>query len=400
MSGGSRLLHRLLLAAALAALAPAASMSAFQSSEELEARIRRVEGGLVPAGTPAESAAAALTERMAHYRVPAVSVAVIQGGRIEWAKAYGFADSARAAPVTPRTLFQAASISKPVAAMAALRLVEEDVLELDEDVNQKLVMWKVPENEFTRERKVTLRRILSHSAGLTVHGFPGYTIDSRIPSLVQVLRGEPPANTPPVLVDSEPGSRWRYSGGGFCVLQQLIADVTGKPFARFMRDTVLQRLGMNDSTYEQPLPPGLSERAAAGHDKEGRPVEGRWHIYPEMAAAGLWTTPSDLARFAIELQEACAGRSHKVLSQDTAQEMLTAQSGRSGLGIMVEGSGPSAFFLHGGSNRGFRCTLIATVHGGKGAVVMTNSDNGAELAGEIVRSVAREYAWPELPKPQ
>lgn len=397
MGGSSRTFRRMLFVAVLAALAPTVPGFPFQASEEIEARIRRVEGGLIPAGAPAESPAATLTERLAHYRVPGVSVAVIEGGRIEWAKAYGVADSAKVAPVTPRTLFQAASISKPVTAMAALRLVQEGVLELDEDVNQKLVLWKIPENEFTRERKVTLRRILSHSAGLTVHGFPGYANGSRIPSLVQVLRGEPPANTPPVLVDTEPGSRWRYSGGGFCVLQQLVAEVTGKPFAQFMRDTVLQRLGMRDSTYEQPLPPGLAERAAAGHDKEGHPVDGQWHIYPEMAAAGLWTTPSDLARFAIELQEACAGRSQKVLAQDTAQEMLTLQSGRSGLGIMVEGSGPTAFFMHGGSNKGFRCTLIATVHGGQGAAVMTNSDNGAELAAEIVGSVARVYRWPELP---
>ncbi len=233
-----------------------------------------------------------------------------------------------------------------------------------------------------------------------MHGFPGYAPGSRIPDLLQVLRGEPPANTPPVLVDIEPGARWRYSGGGFCVLQQLVTEITGKPFHQLMRDMVLQKLGMQNSTYEQPLPPGLAERAAAAHDNQGHVVPGRWHIYPEMAAAGLWTTPTDLARFAIELQDAYAGRSQRVLAQDTVREMLTPQSGRSGLGIMIEGSGPSAFFRHGGSNRGFRCTLVATLQGGQGAVVMTNADNGAALAVEIVRSIAREYRWPELPLPQ
>jgi CubicO group peptidase (beta-lactamase class C family) len=198
-------------------------------------------------------------------------------------------------------------------------------------------------------------------------------------------------------VDIEPGAKWRYSGGGFCVMQQLITDVTGKPFPKFMRDAILSRLGMQNSTYQQPLPANLGKQAAAGHRKDGTIVEGKWHIYPEMAAAGLWTTPSDLARFVIELQEARAGNSHKVLSQDMTTEMLTPQFDRSGLGIVIQGSGPSALFWHGGSNEGFRCMLIGTLETGQGAVVMTSSDTGHELIPEIIRSIARVYQWPELP---
>jgi CubicO group peptidase (beta-lactamase class C family) len=374
-----------------------ASSSGFSGAaqETIESRIRRVESSLVPAGANPENSPATLPDRMVHYKVPGVSIAVINGGRIEWAKAYGVSEAGKTVPVTPRTLFQAASISKPVGAMGALRLVQEGVLQLDEDVNQKLILWTIPESEFTHSNKVTLRRILSHSAGLTVHGFPGYADGARIPSLIEVLNGIRPANTSPIRVDIEPGTKWRYSGGGFCVMQQLITDVTGKQFPQFMRDTVLSRLGMLDSTYEQPLPANLRERAATGHRKEGTIVEGKWHIYPEMAAAGLWTTPSDLARFVIELQQARAGNSHKVLSPDMATEMLTPQFDRSGLGIVIEGSGPSAFFRHGGSNEGFCCALIGTLETGQGVVVMTSSDTGNELIPEIIRSIAREYQWPE-----
>lgn len=199
------------------------------------------------------------------------------------------------------TLFQAGSISKPVAALAALRLVEQGKLSLDEDVNAKLVSWKVPGNEFTKEQKVTLRRLLTHSAGLTVHGFPGYAAGAQVPTLVQVLNGEKPANTPAIRVDTVPGRLWRYSGGGYTIMQQLLIDVTQKSFPELMRQLVLEPAGMKHSTYEQPLPPARAGEAATAHDANGQPVKGQFHTYPEMAAAGLWTTPTDLALLAIEL---------------------------------------------------------------------------------------------------
>jgi CubicO group peptidase (beta-lactamase class C family) len=234
-------------------------------------------------------------------------------------------------PVNAETLFQAASISKPVAAMAALALVGRGKLALDEDVNRKLVSWKVPENDFTKEEKVTLRRLLSHSAGLTVHGFPGYAADEPVPTLRAVLDGAKPANTKAILPDMTPGSSWRYSGGGYCVVQQLLMDVTGKPFPLLLQEMVLGPLGMNHSSYEQPLPSAKCGLAAVGHTSTGQPIKGKWHIYPEMAAAGLWTTPSDLARFAIELQKCRIGKSKRVLSTRMAQQMLTAQIGDAGL---------------------------------------------------------------------
>ncbi|RMG49542.1 MAG: serine hydrolase [Acidobacteria bacterium] len=361
------------------------------------ARIRRVENGLLPAVVIKGRAPRPmnLIERMKHYRVPGVSIAVINQGTVEWARGYGVVEAGSHRPVTPETLFQAASISKPVTAMAALFLVQQGKLSLDGDVNAALVSWKVPENEYTAREKVTLRRLLSHSAGLTVHGFRGYAQGEPLPTLRDILDGRPPANSPPIRVTAVPGQQWRYSGGGYCVVQQLLMDITGKPFPELMRSTVLDRLGMTHSTYQQPLPAEWARQAASGHRSDGAPVKGRWHTYPEMAAAGLWTTAADLARFAIEIQRAWRGESHKVLSRRMIRQMLTPQKDRVGLGLFLRGEGQRLRFYHGGSNAGFRCFLTAYVATGQGAVVMTNSDNGQPLAMEIIRSIAREYGWPD-----
>lgn len=268
---------------------PSAPQSASAQDPALAARIVRIENGLLPAvvikGQP--PAPMTIASRMEHYKVPGVSVAFFDHGQIIWTKAYGLADVAAKKPVTPETLFQAASISKPVTALAALRLVQEGKLSLDEDVNVKLRTWKVPENAFTEKEKVTVRRILSHSAGLTVHGFPGYASGDPLPSIVQILNGAKPANTDPIRVDVVPGTLWRYSGGGYVVLQTLMADVTGKPFPQIMSELVLRPAGMTHSTYEQPLPKDLWSEAATPYRANGDPVKGGWHTYPEMAPAGL-----------------------------------------------------------------------------------------------------------------
>lgn len=363
---------------------------------DLEAKIHRVENGLLPAivvkGQPAPRMG--LSERMRFFNTPGVSIAVIHNGKVEWARGYGVREAGRSDPVSPATLFQAASISKPVAAVAALRLVEQGKLTLDEDVNLKLASWKVPENQFTSERKVTLRGLLSHGAGLTVHGFRGYASGEEVPTLLQALDGAKPANSQPVRVDTTPGFIWRYAGGGYNVLQQLLTDVTGKPFPQLMRETVLTIVGMDNSSYEQPLPQNLSAQAATGHRGNGEAIGGGWHTYPEMAAAGLWTTPTDLARFAVELQKAKGGQSRKVLSPRMASQMLTEQIGNWGLGVELDGKEQAALFRHGGANEGFRCVMVAYTTNGEGAVVMTNSDRGGALAGEILRSIATEYGWP------
>jgi CubicO group peptidase (beta-lactamase class C family) len=382
---------------AVAAVRPAPPPPARQDAAVLEARIARVESGLLPryiiAGRPLP--AKELAQRMSEMKVPGVSLAVMNNGEIEWARGYGVMEAGTSTPVTPHTLFQAASVSKPVAALAALRLVEEGKLALDEDVNTKLKSWKVPENDFTKTEKVTLRRLLSHSAGLTVHGFGGYAAGEPVPTTVQVLDGAKPANSDPVRVDVVPGKIWRYSGGGYTVAQLLMADVTGRPFPDLMADLVLKPLGMADSTYEQPLPEARRGAAASGHTSDGKLLPGRYHTYPEMAAAGLWTTPTDLAKFLLEIEKARRGDS-ALLSKALALEMTTPQKPGYGLGLSLDGQGQESSFGHGGSNEGFKCQMTAFFEGGRGAVVMTNGDQGGFVAAEILRAVSREYGWPSF----
>ncbi len=360
-------------------------------------RIQRVENGLRPAvilkGRP--STKTSIIERMRQYHVPGVSVAVVDNYEIAWAKGYGVMDTGTNRPATPDTLFQAGSISKSVAAVAAMRLVEQGRLHLDENVNAQLKSWQVPENQFTKQEKVTLRRILSHSAGLTVHGFPGYAAGTSIPTLVQVLDGVKPANTAPVRVDFVPGTRFRYSGGGYTIMQLLMTDVTGTPFPLLMKETVLDTIGMDHSTYEQPLPERYRQSAASGYYADGKAVAGHYHVYPEMAAAGLWTTASDLARFGIEIQKSREGRSNRVLTQASVNAMLKREKDDDGLGFFLEGKDKAERFGHNGADEGFQAFALFTMEGGKGIVIMANSDNGIRLAQEIAYSAAAEYGWPD-----
>jgi len=332
---------------------------------------------------------------MKTHGITGVSVAIIENGEIRKANGYGFTDKSGTTPVTTHTLFQAGSVSKPVAALGALRLVEAGKLSLDEDVNQSLKQWQVPQNEFTKDEKVTLRRILSHSAGLTVHGFPGYEAESPLPTLRQVLDGSKPANTAAIRVDIVPGSASRYSGGGYTVMQQMMIDVTAKAFPELMRETVLAPLQMNASTYEQPLPADRATRAATGYDPNGKEVKGKWHTYPEMAAAGLWTTPSDLARFAISIQKALAGQSNPVISQSMTRQMLTVQKGNKGLGFGLDGNGSKLRFFHGGRDQGFDALLMAYAESGQGVVIMINANDNSGAGKRIVDAVSKEYHWPE-----
>jgi CubicO group peptidase (beta-lactamase class C family) len=364
--------------------------------DQIQERIKRVEDGLLPPvmikGEPI--ATMNIAERMKHYNVQGVSVAVINNGKIEWAKGYGVRETETKLPVTVDTLFQSGSISKPVAAIGALKMVQDGKLQLDEDVNKKLVPWKMPENEFTKEQKVTLRRLLSHSAGVSIWGFGGYRADTKsLPTVPQILDGSAPANTKPVRVIETPGTKWSYSGGGFTVIQLLMTDVSEKPFPELMEETVLKKLGMKNSTY-QLVPPDSYQQVALGYGPKGERPPFKWFIHPEMAAAGLWTTPSDLARFAIEIQQAYAGKSRKVLSREMVKQMLSKQTGGWGLGITLSGEGNRAFrFSHGGANTGFRNRMVAYTGTGQGAVVMTNSEQGDALCGEILRGIAREYGW-------
>lgn len=404
---GQQVLLLLLLARAVSNCAVA---------EEVAVRIRRVENGLVPAIVVEGGVRKpfSVDERMRFYKTPGLSIAVINNGVVEWARGYGVREAGTTNPVVPETIFQAASISKPVAAMVALRLVDEGKLDLDEDVNRKLITWKLPENEFMKEKKVTLRLLLSHRAGLTDNaGFLRAMPNLSLPTLRDIL--ESGKWTPaPIRVGLEPDSRFRYSGGGYCLIEQLVEDVSGKPFPELARELVFEPLNMTNSSFEQPLSEDRARKAATGHRTDGSPLPQKWNIYPATSAAGLWTTPSDLARFVIEIQKSKAGQSHTVLSARMASEMLAVQghqdardskaiatmeafSGKlplgRGLGVGLIGREPFRFFQT-GANPGYQCEFHAYIHGGKGAVVMTNADQGWRLGREILWSIAKEYDWP------
>jgi len=336
-----------------------------------------------------------LAERMTELHVPGVSIAVIHNGVIEWAQGFGV-QQVGGKPVSADTLFQAGSISKPVAAMAALHFVGEGKLSLDSGVNTVLTTWKVPASPAAPGATVTLRELLTHTAGFTVHGFPGYAAGVPVPTLVQVLNGEKPANTDPIRLENPPGKDWKYSGGGYTVMQQVLLDVTKEPFPKLLHDTVLGPIGMTHSTYEQPLPAKFQPMAATPYMEDGAAVPGGAHTYPEMAAAGLWTTPSDLARYMIEVQQSLEGKANHVLSRDLTQQMVTAGKGGWGLGLQIGGSASNPYFSHGGVNEGFESLFVAYEHNGDGAAVMTNAQGGMRLASEIMGSIAAAYDWPDF----
>jgi CubicO group peptidase (beta-lactamase class C family) len=367
---------------------------AVPDSGDIEQRIHRVVNGLRPAVIVAGQAPMELATRMSELHVPGVSVAVLHDGTIQWARGFGSV-SIGGLPVMTDTLFQAGSISKPVSAVAALRLAQAGKLDLDADVDLVLKSWKLPANSYTNESRVTLRRLLNHSAGISVHGFPGYAAGRPVPSLIDVLNGMPPANTAPIVVDHRPGERFQYSGGGYTIMQQMLTDLTGQPFPELLADTVLKPFGMINSSFHQPLSANEAQLAATPYRGNGTPIEGGAHTYPELAAAGLWTTPTDLSHFALALLDAWAGRNNPVLSQSTIAQMLTPGFGDYGLGPIVRGSPPNRHFRHDGVNAGFVNAMIA-FESGDGAVVMTNSAAGWQLAGEVLRSIAAEYRWPAI----
>jgi CubicO group peptidase (beta-lactamase class C family) len=376
---------------------PMSSAAQTRTAEEYMAAIEGVQA------SPGENGLGAFTldELLVRFGVPGVSVAVIRDFAIHWAKGYGIADVETGAPVDTETVFQAASISKPVAAMAVLSAVQDGLFTLDTDINDILESWTLDGGEFTRERPVTPRTLTSHTSGLgDGFGFPGYDPADPLPTVVQILSGHELSNVGPLFMERPPMSFMEYSGGGVTVMQQALSDARGRPFADIMRDDVLAPIGMTSSSYQQPITPEMDRHAARAHDREGRSRGAKWHVYPEMAAAGLWTTATDLARFAIEVQKSAIGESNRVLSRTTVQEMLSPVGvGPYAVGFSISRLGEGWYFSHGGSNWGFRCTLIAHKVKGYGLAIMTNADRGGALAGELSRRIQAAYEWDSMAEP-
>jgi CubicO group peptidase (beta-lactamase class C family) len=342
-----------------------------------------------------------LTEILDKYHVPGLSIAVIRDFEIHWAKGYAVADVSTGAPVANDTLFQAASISKPVAAMGVLKAVEKGAFSLDDDINQILKSWKLPVGGFTPDGPVTPRALLSHTSGTgDGFGFPGYHPSAPRPTTVQILDGVSPSNVGAVRMERPPLTGMKYSGGGVTIMELALVDSVGKPFPRILEEWVLGPIGMTDSAYEQPLGARRDEKAARAHDAEGKAMDAKWHVYPELEAAGLWTTSVDLAKLAIEVQKSLRNESNRVLKRESVREMMEPVGvGDYAVGFEVRKLGEGWYFGHGGANWGFRCDLVAHKLMGYGVAIMTNGDNGGLVIRELKDRVARAYDWDSVDKP-
>lgn len=378
------------------AVAPRAAIA----QSDMAAMMARIEGVQATPVSPTDSLT--LDGLMKRFHVPGVSVAVIWDYQIHWAKSYGVADVETGRAVVLSTPFQAASISKPITAMAALKLVQDKRLSLDGDINAVLKSWHIPVTDLNRTRPVTARSLFSHTSGADDgFGFPGYDPGAPVPTLPQLLDGQAPSNVKRVIFARPPFQQFKYSGGGLAIMQLALTDLTKRPFAEFMKSTVLDPLGMTESSYEQPPGTELAARAARAHDMQGaRFGRAPFHIYPEQSAAGLWTTPGDLARFVIEVQKASLLGEGKVLSSALAREMITPVGvGPYAVGLGVEQRGEGWYFGHSGGNWGFRADMLGHMRKGYGVVVMTNSEGGGLLIREIESRVAAAYRWDSLDKP-
>ncbi len=332
-----------------------------------------------------------LMERMEYYDVPGVSIAVVRNGQMAWAKGYGIANEENGEKVHPETLFQAGSISKPLAALAALQLLEKGKVSLSEDVNRYLQNWRIEDNEFTIQEKITLERLLTHTAGVTVHGFPGYKQGEKMPTIEEVLSGK--GNTNKVEVYTTPGSKWKYSGGGYTIMESVVEDISGLPLEEYMDNHIFLPIEMFNSTFEQPLSSAHSSKASAGHNSRGNAIPGLWNNYPEQAAAGLWTTPTDLAKYCIEIHEILSCKKQGVLAKETVELMLTKHKKEWGLGPRLDKQGDSLLFGHGGKNKGFTNHFVSFAHLGNALIIMTNGDSGQGLINEIQESIFNVYQW-------
>jgi CubicO group peptidase (beta-lactamase class C family) len=340
-----------------------------------------------------------LADRMTFYKIPGLSIAVIQNHKIVWAKGYGFANDSAKTPINAQTLFQAASISKSLNAVGVLKLVQDKKLDLDANINTYLTSWKFPYDSVSKGKKITTANLLSHSAGLNVHGFGGYEPGVPLPTIVQVLNGEKPANTPRIHSVTAPGLNYQYSGGGITVSQLMVVDITHLPYADYMKKEVLKPLGMNSSTYAQPAIDVDKALLATAYNEDGKPIRGNYHIYPEQAAAGLWTTPTDLAKYIIAIQQAYEGKAVKVLNQATVKQMFTVRAGNDvGLGVFISKPDSVFYFSHDGVNAGFRARYVGSFEGGNGVVVMVNSNNDGVIS-ELINSVAKVYGFKGLYHP-
>ena len=367
-------------------------------------RQRAVASGLLPIMRIADQPVSwPIDERLAHYGCPGVGVAALKDGRIDWVDGVGVREADRPERCGPDTIFMVASCSKPVTALMVLQQVERGVLDLDTDVNRYLRRWQVPANDFTAATPVTLRHMLSHTAGLTVNGWGVVPRDGRpVPDLLDLLEGRPPSTQAPVVVDKAYDGTDRYSGGGFILAQMALEDTLGRSFAEIANEFVFAPLGMTRSTFRHPLPTEFHGDVASGHGDDGRPAVGGWMISGEMGAGGMFSTARDYATFLLGARAAYHGEPGAILGRSLAVEMMTRHDlGSFGLGFHVLGSGSTLRINHGGSNDGYQSETDCFLESGDGGVVLTNATSGIFLFREILNALADVYEWPGyMPAPK
>ncbi|MEP3225695.1 MAG: serine hydrolase domain-containing protein [Parasphingorhabdus sp.] len=326
-------------------------------------------------------------ERMKAYYVPGASVAIIRNGKVIMTKGYGTQSANSGNAVDGQTVFSAGSVSKVVNAALVLRLVQAGILDLDKDVNHYLKSWKVPESKYTAIEKVTLRRLLAHTSGLSQHGFPDFQPGEKLPTIVQTLNGKSPAKHGRIKSLFTPGEKMKYSGGGITVAQLVIEDVTGLTYNEAAEKYVFEPLAMTRSTFANPLPETHGNIARA-HDKKGKAVAlpRGYQAMPELAASGLWTSAEDLGKFVLGMMD------EEFLSNELRNDMQTRQ-GKSwhGLGPRLNGIGDKLAFHHGGANDSYKSWIEGHPVQKNGIVVLTNGENGRELGYEL--RIAAEKAW-------
>jgi len=331
-----------------------------------------------------------IEQRMAAAHTPGMAVAVIRDGQLEWVRGFGTNIAGGAQPIDKDSVFSAGSVSKLVNAALILRLVEIGVLDLDRDVNSYLTSWQVPESEFTAQHKVTLRRLLSHTAGTNLHGFPDFLPGEPLPNAVQTLGGLPPAKHDPVTLLFEPGSALKYSGGGITISQLVVSDVTGLSYEKAASKYVFEPLGMTRSTFANPLPEDYDNIAYA-HDREGNraALPRGYEAMPEMAASGLWVSAADMAKF----MSALLG-DETFLSPQMRSEIFNRQvNSWHGLGPRINGEGANHVVHHGGANNSYQTWFEVHPASGDGLIVLTNSGGGRALAYEVRITLERDLAW-------
>ena len=369
-------------------------------AQSVDEKRARVESNLLPNHVIAGERPYTLAERMEHYGVPGVSIAVIEDFEVKWVAYYGVADAGTSEPVTETTTFCVGSVTKAVTAAAALSMVADGLIDLDRDINEQLTGWQIPDNEFTHEEKATPRRLLNHTGGFIFSPGQVYAADA-FPTALQILNGERPATTRPAVVDVVPGTTFQYSNSGFTAMRLLMEEKSGKPFAECVAERVLEPLGMKHSTLDVPPPSGVLPGGASGHNTNGALYPDRVQWVGHTAAGGLYTTAADYAAFIVELQKSFHGRSNRILPQELVGQMISPQEASNyGLGVFLyDFNGSAPYFGHIGDGRGFVAGYTSHRTDGYGAVVLTNGHAGINLVREVFRSIATVYGWPGYVRP-